>query len=186
MTTNMKGQEMSQNEERMDAMTPNGVGTAEIPVALSLLATTIAAQVDLGIGIQRAHEEEVRRHRETKWRLQHAELDAKRFKEDHQNACKTIAEMHAAVFGGEVRGPERGVVEDVTELWVKAHNLELELLEAKALIESATAQNANWEKTRREWQARVSQTLGLPTNPDSDEDPVFGIEPEEPHGESHS
>lgn len=43
--------------------------------------------------------------------------DALRFKEDHQSACKTIADMHAAAFGGEVRGPERGVVEDVEDLY---------------------------------------------------------------------
>lgn len=47
--------------------------------------------------------------------LEHARADAARFKHDHERACQTIASMHAAAVG-EVRGPTRGVVEDVVDL----------------------------------------------------------------------
>ena len=38
-----------------------------------------------------------------------------RLKDDYQNACKTVAEMHAAAVG-QIVGPNRGVVEDVADL----------------------------------------------------------------------
>jgi len=41
--------------------------------------------------------------------------EAERFKRDYLNACKTIADMHAAATGY-VGGPERGVVEDVADV----------------------------------------------------------------------
>lgn len=170
----------------MDAATPNGVGTAEIPVALSLLATTIAAQVDLGIGIQRAHEEEVRLHSRTRLHLDRMADDRERLRKFNLDLLSQIDRIRKAVNGEEEPTKTGDALAEVRELWAKSYNLERELLEAKALLESAPAQNATWEKARRDWQGRVSQILGLPTNPDSDEDPVFGIEPEEPHGESHS
>lgn len=43
--------------------------------------------------------------------------DALRLKDDYVGACQQIAAMHAAAFGGEVRGPERGVVEDIQDLY---------------------------------------------------------------------
>lgn len=170
----------------MDAMTPNGVGTAEIPVALSLLATTIAAQVDLGIGIQRAHEEEVHRHRDTKFRLVRVEEKHMRLQQFNRELLSQIDLIRKAATDNPEPPADGDALAEVRELWAKSYNLERELLEAKALLESAPAQNATWEKARRDWQGRAAQILGLPTNPDSDEDPMFGIEPEEPHGESHS
>ncbi|MEU0037229.1 hypothetical protein [Streptomyces sp. NPDC006333] len=44
-----------------------------------------------------------------------AEAEAERFKADCLSACGTIADMHAAAVG-EVRGPIRGVVEDVADV----------------------------------------------------------------------
>lgn len=44
--------------------------------------------------------------------------EANRFKGDHEDACKTIADMHAAAMG-EVCGPNVGVVEDVAALRAK-------------------------------------------------------------------
>jgi hypothetical protein len=41
--------------------------------------------------------------------------DARELKRSYENACKTIADMHAAAVG-EARGPTRGVVEDVQDL----------------------------------------------------------------------
>lgn len=48
---------------------------------------------------------------------------------DYEGACRTIAEMHAAAVG-EVRGPVRGVVEDVADLRAERDDLARRLLEA--------------------------------------------------------
>lgn len=47
--------------------------------------------------------------------LEDARAETKAAKADYEGACKTIADMHAAAVG-EVRGPKRGVVEDVAAL----------------------------------------------------------------------
>lgn len=44
-----------------------------------------------------------------------ARRDAERWRAEHDAACKTVADMHAAAVG-EVRGPRVGVVEDVRDL----------------------------------------------------------------------
>ncbi|WP_371795999.1 hypothetical protein [Streptomyces sp. NBC_01718] len=51
-----------------------------------------------------------------------AEQEAAEHKEAHERACRTIAEMHAAAVG-EVRGPTRGVVEDVAAVRARAERL---------------------------------------------------------------
>ena len=48
---------------------------------------------------------------------------AARFKEEHQAACHLVAQMHAAAVG-EVAGPNRGVVEDVEDLRLRAEQAE--------------------------------------------------------------
>lgn len=48
--------------------------------------------------------------------LAEARFDADRYKQDHLNACKTIAQMHEAATGRFGEGPVRGVVEDVADL----------------------------------------------------------------------
>ena len=62
-----------------------------------------------------------------------AELQAEveRLKTDYEGACKTIAEMHAAAVG-EIRGPSRGVVEDMADLYREKAELESKLCEETA------------------------------------------------------
>jgi len=55
--------------------------------------------------------------------LEYAEEEAERFKEEHQGACHLVAQMHAAAVG-EVTGPNRGVVEDVEDLRLRAEKAE--------------------------------------------------------------
>ena len=62
-----------------------------------------------------------------------------RLKDDYQNACKTVAEMHAAAVG-QIVGPNRGVVEDVADLraerddWkARAEAAEAELARVRAV-----------------------------------------------------
>lgn len=47
--------------------------------------------------------------------VEYLKYEAARFKEDHASVCKLVALMHAAAVG-EIRGPIRGVVEDVSDL----------------------------------------------------------------------
>lgn len=44
-------------------------------------------------------------------------------KRNYDGACKTIAEMHAAAVGG-VKGPNRGVVEDVADVRQRLDNMD--------------------------------------------------------------
>ena len=53
--------------------------------------------------------------------LEYAKAEAERFKEEHQGACHLVARMHAAAVG-EVTGPNRGVVEDVEDLRLRAED----------------------------------------------------------------
>jgi len=61
--------------------------------------------------------------------------DVARFKEDHGQACKTIADMHAAALG-EVCGPVRGVVEDVADLRESFEKKSAEAYRAKVRAEA--------------------------------------------------
>ncbi|MFE1070979.1 hypothetical protein ACFW5W_07085 [Streptomyces sp. NPDC058783] len=58
------------------------------------------------------------------------QAEAERYKADYLNACKTIADMHAAATGRTGEGPERGVVEDVGD--VRARMLAAEERAAQA------------------------------------------------------
>lgn len=52
------------------------------------------------------------------WLLSHLEAvtkESERYKADYEGACQTVALMHEAA-AGEVRGPNRGVVEDIADL----------------------------------------------------------------------
>jgi hypothetical protein len=49
--------------------------------------------------------------------------ERQKWRDDHDGACKTLAAMHAAAMGGVVRGPVRGVVEDVWALRVALEQL---------------------------------------------------------------
>lgn len=53
-------------------------------------------------------------------------FDAERYKRDYLNACKTIADMHAAAVGRSDIGPIRGVIEDVEDVRLRAERAETE------------------------------------------------------------
>ncbi|MFJ6069099.1 hypothetical protein ACIQHU_39420 [Streptomyces tendae] len=53
--------------------------------------------------------------------------DAERFKQDYLNACKTIADMHAAATGRRGEAPTRGVIEDVEDVRLRAERAETRL-----------------------------------------------------------
>ncbi len=61
-------------------------------------------------------------------RVAELEWDVERWKNDYGEACKLVAEMHAAAVG-EVTGPNRGVVEDVADMAARA-NAGAELIDA--------------------------------------------------------
>ena len=52
--------------------------------------------------------------RELRRQVREYQADAEQYKADYLGACKLVADMHAAAVG-EVRGPNRGVVEDVQD-----------------------------------------------------------------------
>jgi hypothetical protein len=68
-------------------------------------------------------------------RLDDAYNEIRALKRDHLAACECIAAMHKAAWGGEARGPARGVVEDVEDLhttcefWKRAAEQALRLWE---------------------------------------------------------
>lgn len=64
--------------------------------------------------------------------LRELAAEVTRFRGEHDRACKMVADMHAAAVG-EVRGPIRGVVEDVAD--VRTAMLRLERLWGEALRE---------------------------------------------------
>lgn len=53
--------------------------------------------------------------------------DAERFKQDYLNACKTIADMHAAATGRRGEAPTRSVIEDVEDVRLRAERAETRL-----------------------------------------------------------
>jgi hypothetical protein len=70
-------------------------------------------------------------------RLEDAERERDEHKRDYLNACKTIADMHAAAVG-EVRGPARGVVEDVEDVRLRAEQAEAAIDRVRTLHRKAT------------------------------------------------
>ena len=61
--------------------------------------------------------------------------DIERLKADYEGACKTVAEMHAAAVG-EIRGPTRGVVEDVLNLRQQNSELEAQVCQLREALEN--------------------------------------------------
>lgn len=57
--------------------------------------------------------------REEESKLSRAQDALGEARQNYEGACKTIALMHAAAFGGEARGANRGVVEDVEDLYAR-------------------------------------------------------------------
>lgn len=170
---------MTNQEERMDAMTPSREVTPEdpgTPTALRFMGETIARQVELGIVIEQAHQSEIRAHRNAKLRLSNMETSYRRLQNFNEEVNSRLDLVREATVGGHIYdgvtvSPDGDVVAEVRELWAKAYNLERELLEAKALLESATAQNANWEEVRRNWYERVRMILHSGSEPQTEDNP---------------
>ncbi len=59
-------------------------------------------------------------------------------KTDHVNACKLVADMHAAAVG-EIRGPILGIVEDVANLREALRKITEDGLDARQCFEVASA-----------------------------------------------
>lgn len=190
---------MSINQERMDAMTPNGSTeeAVETPAALRMLATSLASQVELGIVIEQAHLSEMRAHRNTQRRLDRANGDRERLSRFNLELLEK-QELIRKAAGGEAEPTKTGdVLAEVRELWARAYSLELELLNAKGLLERAIADPEDdrddrqaWETERAKWQESVREIL-LP-QPELELEPELGQEydrrpvDEEAKGESHS
>lgn len=62
---------------------------------------------------------------------------ADNLKHDYMRACQTLAHMHAAAVG-EVRGPDRGVVEDVADLRARCLAAEEALSNSLKIINRVT------------------------------------------------
>lgn len=75
-------------------------------------------------------------------RADQAEAEAEGHKRDYLNACKTIADMHAAAVGRGDRGPSRGVVEDVEDVRLRAEQAEAKVDEATAVLRRVRSQLA--------------------------------------------
>lgn len=70
--------------------------------------------------------------------LRAARADAERYKADALSAAELVAKMHAAAVG-EVRGPIRGVVEDVQDVRTCWLNAEARIKELEELPETVAA-----------------------------------------------
>lgn len=55
-------------------------------------------------------------------------------KEDYEQSCRLVAEMHAAAIG-EIAGPRRGVVEDVQDLRIERDKFALRIKELQEEVE---------------------------------------------------
>ncbi|WP_405960581.1 hypothetical protein OG235_24615 [Streptomyces sp. NBC_00024] len=66
--------------------------------------------------------------------LEDAERERDEHKESYLKACTTIAAMHEAAVG-EVRGPNRGVVEDVEDVRLRAEQAEAAIARVHALAD---------------------------------------------------
>jgi len=81
-------------------------------------------------------------------------------KQDYLNACKTIAAMHKAAVG-EVRGPGRGVVEDVEDVRLRAERAEGRLSHLQTTSEAAGRILASTTDERDTLQAAVERVRAL-------------------------
>ena len=89
-----------------------------------------------------------------KAKLEYAQQESARFREEHQEACHLVAQMHAAAVG-EVTGPNRGVVEDVEDLRLRAEDGSRDY---DALMrEREQVGNALGERTQERDEARLSR-----------------------------
>lgn len=63
-------------------------------------------------------------------RIERLDTELRLAKEDHQRCCELVAAMHMAAIGG-VRGPMRGVVQDIADLRADRDYLRLEIDRAR-------------------------------------------------------
>lgn len=97
-------------------------------------------QMIAGRATWKAKAEEIEQDRnDWRSRAEEAEDEAERHKQDYLNACKTIADMHAAAVGRGDQGPTLGVVEDVADVRARGLAAEEGLANALATIERVRA-----------------------------------------------
>ncbi|MET9140532.1 hypothetical protein [Streptomyces parvulus] len=93
--------------------------------------------------------------------------DAERYKADYLNACKTIADMHAAATGRTGEAPTRGVVEDVADVRDRMLAAEAALVRVHhvaALIHAG----APWLANHTETAARIRAAIAGPAPTDEE------------------
>lgn len=83
-------------------------------------------------------------------RAQQAEAEVEQHKADYLSACGTIARMHAAATGYDDRGPERGVVEDVTDVRARMLAAEQRAAQAEESLRAAHQCSNDAEQARAE------------------------------------
>lgn len=76
----------------------------------------------------------VQQYAELRVQLEDTERDLAEMRGNYEGACKTVAAMHKAAVG-EVRGPNRGVVEDVEDVRLRAEQAEAAIARVRALDE---------------------------------------------------
>lgn len=175
----------------MDAtpMTPSaGPEQQELPASLALMGTFMAAQVELGMGIQEAHEREVAAHNRTRGQLRYTQLDVERLRKYNLDLLAHREQVRSAMHGEEEPPEDGDVLAEARELWRVKRELERELLQAKELLEAASGQTSRWKRHRAMFQDRVSLLLGMPQPegdaadllPEQTPDNPWGIDQAEP------
>ena len=87
------------------------------------------------------------------------QLELESAKEDYLNACKLVADMHAAAVG-EVTGPRLGVVEDVAAIKTERDELLALLIYASSAIKSEYPES-QWSEYRVfEMEAAIAKAEG--------------------------
>jgi hypothetical protein len=97
-------------------------------------------------------------------RIDELQADVAEMRQNHDGACKTIAEMHAAATGVPGSAPKRGVVEDVADLRASYEVALVAVTTASQLLDVARADMPNdlaaeWQDIRRIWMDSVKPLL---------------------------
>lgn len=84
---------------------------------------------------------------------------------DNLRGCRLVADMHAAAVG-EVRGPRRGVVEDVANLRIEYQHALKHLETAWGVIANARGwepenEQTDWRKAAEQWRDQYHILLGI-------------------------
>jgi hypothetical protein len=89
-----------------------------------------------------------------------ARAERERIFADHQSACALVAKMHRAAVG-EVRGPIRGVSEDVEDLRAERDAM-------RPVVEAAEAMTADWVGDRAKWPIMAAVDVWRAAQPDQE------------------